>query len=140
MGGTVDRFGKGLIATVTAAAFCLALALPAGAVAPTKSIEVGSSVTLAASHNSGLVRSGEPACVAERSVVVKYRDKQGKVRIFGRDTTDEVGKYFIGEISAPEGTSPFEFFAVAKARTDEGKGRGLTCTEAKSKVRVVEGS
>jgi hypothetical protein len=126
------------VALMVATAATLALAIPALA-ARTRTVTIASTITLAKQVSTGKVSSANAACVTERKVVVKYRDARGKLGAYGRDVTDESGKYFIGGISPVKGEPPYEFFAVAKARTIAGKGTTVVCSGATSKARVVTG-
>jgi hypothetical protein len=110
---------------------CAAVAVAGLAGAATN---VSSTVTLGATLTSGKVSSAKSVCKADRKVVVKYRDATGKVYVFGRDTTNNGGNYQVTPGSTP-GTLPFRFFAVAKVK----RSGSVTCTEAKSKTRKVEG-
>ncbi len=124
--------GALMAAAIAAAAVAVA---PAGA---TKVVKYESSVTLGATLTGGKVSSPKGACTKDRKVVVKYTDAKGRAYVFGRDRTDNSGRYQVTGGATP-GKLPFKFKATVKRRSEGTAGTIYVCKEATSKTRLVSG-
>lgn len=113
----------------------LVAAMPAAA---TRTVHISSTVTLGATLTTGKVSASNAACKADRTVVVKYRDKNGKSHVFGRGATNDKGNYSITAGGTP-GPLPFTFTATVKERRDGTAGTIYVCDEATSKPRKITG-
>ena len=92
-----------------------------------------SSVTLSSTLSSGKVSSAAAVCERHRKVVVKQKTGNGKITVFGRDTTDNQGRYNIG-FEIPNGPKPWKFWAIAKPKDPDGP---KFCSAARSATRTV---
>ena len=117
------------IATASIAALALAAL---GAVAPASAgTGAMSEVTLNVSKAPtfrGVVKSSDPACRAERRVVLEAFGPEGRYK-FGIDTTNAKGKWQLSE--QLDGATTFE--AGVKART----AAGVRCRSARSGIERV---
>jgi len=93
-----------------------------------------STVTLGQTLTGGRVSSPKAACVANRQVAVRYTDAKGKLRVFGRDTTNADGVYRITPGGTP-GKLPFKFYAYVGALATH----SYVCDSDISAKRLVSG-
>ena len=112
-----------IVAAIAACACFAALALAA----------TGSSVTLKSTLSGGKVSSAKAVCKRHRKVVVKFTNGKGQTTVFGRDTTDNEGRYDIG-FQIPNGPRPWKFWAIAKPKDPQGP---VVCSAARSATRTV---
>ena len=115
-----------LISTVAALAVCASFAAMAFAA-------TGSSITLSRTVTAGKVSSAKAVCRQHRKVVVKFKKGNGQTTVFGRDTTDNEGRYDIG-FEIPNGPKPWKFWAIAKTKDPQGP---TLCKAARSATRTV---
>jgi hypothetical protein len=116
-----------LVSVVAVMAACASFAAVAFAA-------VGSSVTLKATLSGGKVSSAAAVCKRHRKVVVKQKTGNGKITVFGRDTTNNQGVYDIG-FEIPNGPRPWKFWAIAKPKDPQGP---IVCSAARSATRTVD--
>ena len=115
-----------LVSIVAAIAACASLTALAFAA-------TGSSVTLSPTLTAGKVSSAKAVCRQHRKVVVKQKTGNGKITVYGRDTTDREGRYDIG-FEIPNGPKPWRFWAIAKTKDPDGP---VLCKAARSATRTV---
>ncbi|HEY5054425.1 MAG TPA: hypothetical protein VII45_13565 [Solirubrobacterales bacterium] len=122
------------LATVVAALVAIALtAVPAAA---TKTVNVPSSLKISPYGTSGKVTAANPACVAERTVVLKEKGHG----VLGRANSSETGKWEINpEGIKYKGPLPFKIYAELKPKSEGAAGTIYKCGAATSKTIEIAG-
>ncbi len=118
------------LAAIAAASLLLA---PAGA---TRTLNVPSRLSIGAGGYYGKVKSSDPGCVAERSVVLRQKGHG----VLGRSRSSDEGRWEV----APEGLRfkgkpPFEVFAEMKPFANGAAGTIYRCSGATSKTIAING-
>jgi hypothetical protein len=121
------------LAALGVAAMAVAVAGPAMA---TKTVKVPSSLTISAYGYYGNVKSSNPGCLADRTVVLKQKGHGA----LGRSKSNEKGKW---EVSPEDlhfkGPLPYKLFAEVKPLSEGTAGTIYKCGGATSKTIEIAG-
>ncbi|HSS05251.1 MAG TPA: hypothetical protein VLK89_08725 [Solirubrobacterales bacterium] len=129
--GTKLKAGLTTLAVVTMAAALVAV--PAGA---TKIVNVSSTLTISQYAYKGKVSAANPACIAERAVVLK---QQGH-GVLGRAQSTETGKWEVNpEDLHFKGQLPYKIYAELKPKSEGTAGTIYKCGGATSKTITING-
>ncbi|MDX6608510.1 MAG: hypothetical protein QOF85_435 [Solirubrobacterales bacterium] len=128
-----SKVGAALALVVSVVAFT---AIPAGAAKPGQTVTVPSALKISAYGYKGKVTSGNPNCIAERTVVLKQKGHG----LLGRTKSTDTGSW---EVSPEElkfkGPLPYKLYAEVKPLTQATAGPIYKCEAATSKTIEIAG-
>jgi hypothetical protein len=132
----MKRASKPKLGLASLAAALTLAALVAVPVALAKTVDVPSTVKISQYAYKGKVTAANPACVAERTVVLKQKGHG----LLGRTESTETGKWEV----APEdlhfkGPLPYKIYAELKPKSEGTAGTIYKCAGATSKTVEIAG-